>query len=236
MNEMERIQTLADFRETEMSVLALLNAPGMFQNVKTRNNVMYAVQRGDRIERIAKKFNVSVQDIVDLNRLQYPFVDSEIKIPNPGVAVAGQEIMIPTTAGIMESVTMRQVDIEDRKYGTDLEFDFEAGDLIINDSDSDCAMIRGASMIVQQFRIMFLTRVGRLIDFPFYGNPLRIGQLQNAWNIAMDKINMLNALYTDRRIKSASVNSVSGDGLGGTNYQWTVQIGDVEKTGKAERL
>lgn len=236
MTESERIQLMADYRETEMAVIAMLNAPGVFQNVSTQRSVLYRVQREDRIERIAAKFGTTVQAIVDANRLEYPFVDTDMKNPVSGVAIAGTELSIPSANGTVETVTMRQEDAEDRKYGTDLEFDFTAGDLVINDSDSDCELVRGVSMILQQYKIMFKTRTGRLIDILAYGNPLRVGNLQNMWRLALDKINLLNAIKTDRRAKAAFVNSISGDGQGGTTYNWTVQIGDVTKTGEAELL
>ena len=236
MTESERIQLMADYRETEMAVIALLNAPGVFQNVSDQKSVLYRVQRGDRIERIAATFGTTTQAIVEANRLEYPFVDTDLKNPVSGVAMAGTELSIPSAAGSVENVTLRQEDAEDRKYGTDLEFDFTAGDLVMNESDSDCQLIRGVSMILQQYKIMFKTRTGRLIDILAYGNPLRVGNLQNMWRLALDKINLLNAIKTDNRAKAAFVNSISGNGQGGTTYNWTVQIGEVVKTGEAELL
>ena len=76
MTENERIQALADFRESEMVFLSLLNAPGAFDKSISRNVSVYKIQRGDRIERIAARFGVSVNEIVELNKLEYPFVDT----------------------------------------------------------------------------------------------------------------------------------------------------------------
>lgn len=235
MTENERIQALADFRESEMVFLSLLNAPGAFDKSISRNVSVYKIQRGDRIERIAARFGVSVNEIVELNKLEYPFVDTELKKTVKNVAGTGDELMIPASIG-MDSTTLVQEDIEDKKYGTDFLFDFDSGDLIMNDSDTDVVMTRGIPMIVQQIKIMLSTKAGRLLDFPSYGNPLRIGRVQNAWRISLDKINLVNALKTDARINSAHVERVSGSGSGDVEYTWRVQIGNIEQSGSVGQL
>jgi len=239
MDEIERIENLADFRTSEMAFISLLSAPELFEpdaDQTGKYNIVYRINRGDRIERVANRYKKTVQDIVDRNNLQYPFIDSSKKVSdNPSVKVAGEEILIPTDSPRVVQSSLKQESLEDRKYGTDWKFDFELGDLVINDSDSDVEMTRTVDMIVQQLQIMLETPSGRLIDFPGYGKPLKRGHLSNMWNIALDKINVLNAINSDSRIRSAVINTVSGEGQGDLFFQWEASIIDVETaiTGEA---
>lgn len=153
----------------------------------------YRLRQGDSLERLAQRYLGNIErswDIVDLNGLVYPFIDTvrdyfpigfegaefteefrtEVEpdrtgVPD-GVAVTGETIWLPSDAALPARDVAMRTDRDVEIFGRDLLLD--AG-LLVFSGTGDLVTIEGIDNIVQALRNRLATMRGELLLHPDYG-------------------------------------------------------------------
>lgn len=129
----------------------------------------YQVKQGDTIEKIAQRVFGGAsrwKEIVVLNRLDYPYIDtSGAEIPaTKSVAIIGSRLLIALlpTDPIADKVfadVERQQDIYDLLFGIDIKLTPD-GDIAVDDGHADFALVAGGRNLGQAIKMAFQARFG----------------------------------------------------------------------------
>jgi phage baseplate assembly protein W len=131
----------------------------------------YTVRQGDTVRMIAQRELGSAElwiDIVSLNNLSYPYVSD---IPGTGIAVPGDELIIPVDSSIEIQ--------EETSFGTDLHLSTDkfnltlasGGDLTVG-VDGDYSLVAEMDCLKQDLSHRKMTPLGTLPYHPTYGSEL----------------------------------------------------------------
>lgn len=252
MNEYERIERLESYRNNELNMIAVLAVEDAFDkklsnNVSKKFNVNHKIERGDRIERLANKYKVTVEEIVERNSLEYPYIDTtktkqdRVEHHNPSILFVGETLLIPVD--IQEGLKKKTTLANDQYsyFGNDFlvkrDKSSDLYDLVVNDDDSDFKFVSGPEQVEQNCYIMLDTPAGRFIDFPMYGNALKNGNKMDIFTINFDRMRLKTAIEIFKMLTAVEVYQISVL-QGVVNYYWKAKIRNIEReiSGKARKL
>lgn len=180
---------------------------------------VHVIQSGDTIQGIAVQHGLSTwQDIVRVNGLVYPYVDSVIGSTeykdNAKVAKVGDDLFIPSTDYVQQpkytQITSDQ--LNKLAYGSDIDLysykitnsvlDFDTKGQI-SDKALDIRIIQGTENLKQQLLTRLKTPVGSLFLHPEYGSRLKqlSGCKGTPTNLIKIKLDVMETLTSEYRVK-----------------------------------
>lgn len=183
----------------------------------------YQVRQGDTIESISHRiFGIAGRwkEIVELNRLDYPYIDTSGAIISEGknVAVIGSRLVIALLPGdsIADSVFVdveRKRNIDDILFGIDIALTSD-GDIAVDNGRADFALVAGGKNLQQAIWMRFMSYLGELSYHPEYGTGLHklIGEKLNIISAAKAKIESSRTILSDPRVRSIKSLVVYSDG------------------------
>lgn len=155
--------------------------------------IPYQLRQGDSLERLAQRYLGNIErswDLVDLNGLVYPFLDTardfspsqfrsdefseefrtdiepdRTGVP-AGVAVTGETIWLPSDAAVPPRDVATRTDRDVELFGRDLLL---AGGLLVFSGTGDLVTVEGVDNVVQALRNRLATMRGELLLHPDYG-------------------------------------------------------------------
>ena len=184
----------------------------------------YQVKQGDSIELISRLvFGDAARwkEIVELNRLDYPYINTTFGAIIPTtktVAIIGSRLLIALLPGdsIADGVFAdieRNQDIYEILFGIDIAITKD-GDIAVDGSRSDFSAISGGDNLGQALFMKLVSFKGELVYHPNYGTTLHelLGERMNI--ITTSKINLESrrVIYTDPRVGTIKELKVRGDG------------------------
>jgi phage baseplate assembly protein W len=172
----------------------------------------YQVKQGDSVEFIAKLIFGSAsrwKEIVELNRLDYPYIDTTPGASIPAtktIAILGSRLLIALLPGdsVVDDVfvdTERHKDIYEILFGSDIALT-EDGDIAIDNSRSDFAIASGGKNLGQALLMKLKSFMGELVYHPNYGTTLHdlIGERLDIISASKANLEVRRTIYTDPRV------------------------------------
>lgn len=211
LSEDQRWQLIADAHEKFRAQCLMVSSSEYLNNSKTVQSQStfrtrkITIKSGDSIQSIARNNNCTEQDIVDLNRLTYPFIDSSTATVTVGVAVRNQSIYIPyANASIPISKAQTETEKSEDIFYCDflLEENKPDGkeDIVIR--DNDFVFVTGIDALKQSLRTKMKRIAGLLFDNQDYGVPDIIGDISDPVSLRLFKTQLITAIKSDGRVAS----------------------------------
>lgn len=236
--EMVRLEALDQFRQAEEAMMSILSMPEAFETTSEipDRNLSHRLARDELLERLADRYSVDRNEIIERNKLIFPYIDSsqsaaESKLNGSyqiGVRYIGDPLLIPQVSGFVHTSLMTETE-QERAFGVDflLEFDpdDESFDLVESDDDADCRMVSGIAAVQQSIRVMLGTQPGRLIDYKAFGLPVQPGKKMDMFQINLDRFKLQQALMLDSRVSQARVTQIKGKN-GAYQYEYEITLKD----------
>lgn len=183
-----------------------------------RNYTVHKVGIGDTIQSIGLTYGVDWTKIVELNGLEYPYVDDTIEANEyeklDSVAKVGSSLVIPTTGiGIPEKANLSSKELEKYSFGSDLDIFLYRDQKVVNLEDtgrlsssdaSDVQLSEGLRNLHQQLTVKLGTQKGALLPHPEFGSDLvrYIGQKVTPELLTKIKLEVKECLLEDFRVES----------------------------------
>lgn len=180
----------------------------------------HTVKMGDTIQSIGALYEVEWTKIVELNGLEYPYIDSEtlnqspVDTENKNIAVLDSTIVIPSEGIIIPKKTLNSVDeLENYTFGGDLlvvsqdtVVDLETPRELQDNSQGDLAVVEGLSNLHQQLLIRLGTPKGTLLLHPEFGCNLTefIGRKTTAELLTEISLEVQECLLSDFRVQEVN--------------------------------
>ena len=187
---------------------------------------IHTVGPGDTIQAIGDTYGVNWVDIVTVNGLAYPYIDTEPESGDhhvaEGAAVIGRTLLIPT-GSLMFPVRSRGdvLDVEKYALGSDLDiYGYVESDAKVipvgedgevdDDLHGDLYLAEGMRNLRQQLVTRLGTPKGTLLLHPEYGSDLLsfIGKKMTREHLIAVKLCVQECILTDARVKAISGLSV----------------------------
>ena len=159
------------------------------------------VLAGDSLHSLATRYHADWREIVQVNRLEYPYVDGTQttsgapSLPtSKWVAKRGDYVQIPGYASRKQrsqamgasadlgSWTGAQDVAERRLFGGDLALDFDAKALVLDEATGDLQVVAGRDNLEQSLNIGFKIAFGSLRLYPTVGSWLHAEFKANKWS------------------------------------------------------
>lgn len=186
------------------------------------NYKVHIVGDGDTIQSIGDLYSVDWTEIVTINGLDYPYIDTTLFINEyekvDSVAKIGSKLVIPTTDLVIPIKTNNSSqEIENYAFGCDLDiFSTEETDYgvinlevegeLIDNYKGDIKLVEGLKNLRQQLIIRLGTPVGALLLHPEFGSKLLdyIGKTINEQVLKEVHLEIQECLLKDFRVKGVS--------------------------------
>jgi hypothetical protein len=244
MTESERIDLIDQVRTGEDIFYSILAMPESFESKAiSQYSINHKVARNERLERIAAYYGTTRDAIVAHNNLVYPFIDSEHtarEATNDGIYVFGiayrnNILLIPSgNSRDFVNTELSNADYREKDLGSDILMvrdDDECFDMIENATEDDVEIVTGKAAVNQAVQIKLTSRIGKLIDFPFYGLPITPGAKDDAFQVNFDRWKLRQSLLTDLRVDEALITNVSGEN-GKWKYGFKLLVRDQSVDGE----
>ena len=181
----------------------------------------HTVTEGDTIQAIGARYNVDWTQVVELNGLEYPYIDSDLTDDYyqfvDTVAKVGTRLLIPTP-GLVVPIKDNSNDevIEEYAFGRDLDLFSEimtpAGVINLEDTgwltdeNRDIKQCKGIANLRQQLVIRLGTPKGALLLHPEFGSNITqfIGRKVTPELLTEVKLEVQECLLTDFRVDAVS--------------------------------
>ena len=181
--------------------------------------IVYTIQRGDTLQRLAVQYNLSSWTILSyINDLRHPYIVDEIcniLDKKPHLAYLGDTILIP--ASTIESLNyVSERELEKRAFGSDLKLNFESEGNNVSRIDvqgefssdvlGDLEQVNGYDNIRQSLLIRLTTRYGDLPMHKDFGSNFldMLGRKNTKSNLIKLKLEVIETLKKDDRVQTIS--------------------------------
>lgn len=188
----------------------------------------YTIREGDTLQSIAQNLlNDSSRwvELVELNGLKFPFINTEINQSLANTVTIGDTILVPYTNLLGEFLSSREkgltVDtLAAYSMGRDISILFSEEDtqtrgttdetLEMPEAQKDLQIVSGYDNIKQSIITRLNTPKGSLLLHPLYGNTFHefIGMPNTDQNISKLRVELEKTIRQDERIKSANVTTL----------------------------
>lgn len=174
------------------------------------SSIRVVVTQGMTLKKLSYDYGVSVDDIIKLNRLEYPFIqdfDTTAGLPNFGRNVLkwGDVVLIPRH-GVDRAVDPAPQDFssgkktdEERFFGTAWLLDRD-GDMHGDSSRTALLRVSGLDNVLQALRVRYSTERVSFISHPLYGMDRHIGRRASTVEIEMLRIDLYRQTAMDPRV------------------------------------
>lgn len=172
---------------------------------------------GDTIQSIGLTYGVDWTKIVELNGLEYPYIDDTIEASEyeklDSVAKLGSSIVIPTEGiGIPDKTNLSSKELEKYSLGSDLDIflyrnrrvvNIEDTGRLSNSNDYDVQLSEGLQNLHQQLTVKLGTQKGALLAHPEFGSELLryIGQRVTPELLTKIRLEIQECLLEDFRVE-----------------------------------
>ena len=148
--------------------------------------IVHTVGAGDTIQAIGLLYGVDWTELVEINGLEYPYIDDDLYINEneklDGVAKIGSKLVIPTPGiNIPNKTNNSSVEVEKYAFGCDLDLfsleetqnhtiNLEVEGQLTDDNKGDIKLSEGIANLRQQLIIRLGTPKGSLLLHPEFGS------------------------------------------------------------------
>jgi hypothetical protein len=162
------------------------------------------------LKQLSYDYGVSVEDIIKLNRLEYPFIqdfETTTGLPNFGRNVLkwGDEVLIPRH-GVEQAIDSAPEDFssgkktdEERFFGTAWVLDRD-GDMHGDSSRTALLRVSGLDNVLQALRVRYSTERVSFVSHPEYGMARHIGRKASTVEMEMLRIDLHRQTALDPRV------------------------------------
>lgn len=182
----------------------------------------YTIKSGDTIQVIAQKYGLNWTDIVELNGLTFPYIDTTILNNSyqgvDTVAKLGDSLVIPTQGTAFPTKTNgSSQELEKYIFGADLDIfsyadttsgiiNLESEGQLSSDVKGDVKLCEGLSNLRQQLIIRLGTEKGALLLHPEFGSNILkyIGVRITEELLTKIKLEAQECILSDPRVESIS--------------------------------
>lgn len=194
--------------------------------------VVHTVGAGDTIQAIGLLYGVDWTELVEINGLEYPYIDDDLYINEneslDGVAKIGSKLVIPTPGiNIPNKTNNSSVEIEKYAFGCDLDLfsleetqnhtiNLEVEGQLTDDNKGDIKLSEGIANLRQQLTIRLGTPKGSLLLHPEFGSNILnyIGARTTVELLNKIKLEVQECLLGDFRVLGVSNITVIGKDRG----------------------
>ncbi len=162
----EKLEQFQDF-ETRINALAL-HQDKFSDSSEIKKFIVHRITSRDTIESIAKLYSLSVEDITNINKLEYPYIKDGSE--NIHVKKHGDRLLIP----IAINSNINFADIEDVDIFLEGFEVAEDGELGWDDNQKDLLLQSGKDHAGNVLLDFFRTKQGELAYDLKYGNPIKL--------------------------------------------------------------
>lgn len=179
----------------------------------------YTIQSGDTLRQISRRLLGNADQwwvLAQFNQLSWPFIDTTGGTYPSGqrVLALGEVLLIPsgTEDPAIAQVVIPEPDLYTVLLGVDL-LATGVGDLQINYGSGDLSVVQGVPNLQQALLHRLMTRKGELPHHPEYGSnlPLHIGQVLDDTRVNFIRLEVLQTLLSDPRIREIQQLAVQTD-------------------------
>lgn len=179
---------------------------------------VHTVSQGDTIQVLGTIYNVDWTQIVEVNGLEYPYIDTDITTDNQdkdGVAKLGSKLLIPSSGmNVPNKTNNSSQELERYSLGSDLDILLYSSSKVINiedsgqlsDSHADVKLAEGLANLRQQLTTKLGTQKGSLLLHPNFGSNLLkfIGQRVTPELLTKIKLEVQECLLEDFRVEEVT--------------------------------
>ena len=178
---------------------------------------VHKVGIGDTIQSIGLSYGVDWTKIVELNGLEYPYIEDTIEANEyeklDSVAKLGSSLVIPAEGiGIPEKTNLSSKELEKYSFGSDLDIFLYRDQKVVNIEDTgrlsnstacDVQLSEGLQNLHQQLTVKLGTQKGTLLLHPEFGSELvrYIGQRVTPELLTKIKLEVKECLLEDFRVE-----------------------------------
>lgn len=193
---------------------------------------VHTVGAGDTIQAIGLLYGVDWTELVEINGLEYPYIDDDLYINEneslDGVAKIGSKLVIPTPGiNIPNKTNNSSVEVEKYAFGCDLDLfsleetqnhtiNLEVEGQLTDDNKGDIKLSEGIANLRQQLTIRLGTPKGSLLLHPEFGSNILnyIGLRTTVELLNKIKLEVQECLLGDFRVLGVSNITVIGKDKG----------------------
>lgn len=194
--------------------------------------VVHTVGAGDTIQAIGLLYGVDWTELVEINGLEYPYIDDDLYINEneslDGVAKIGSKLVIPTPGiNIPNKTNNSSVEVEKYAFGCDLDLfsleetqnhtiNLEVEGQLTDDNKGDIKLSEGIANLRQQLTIRLGTPKGSLLLHPEFGSNILsyVGARTTVELLNKIKLEVQECLLGDFRVLGVSNITVIGKDRG----------------------